>query len=170
GLSYLPEAPEQSHTLLGTASYLHTLVGETEKARDMALRAVRAVEARDDARGLCVALSEMSLAEDHAGNFRAAEDWRHRQIEACTRAGDPVFTAVGKYGVAKMAAKQGRHDEAWDWARQALAEFEAAGYAAGAWSTRLVLAESLIVSNRDLDHARALLFDTLGYYREHESN
>ncbi|TYT24873.1 diguanylate cyclase [Luteimonas viscosa] len=170
GLSYLPEAPEQSHTLLGTASYLHTLVGETEKARDMALRAVQAVEARDDPRGLCVALSEMALAEDHAGNFRAAEAWRRRQIEACTHAGDPVFTAVGRYGVAKMAAKQGRHDEAWGWARQALAEFEAAGYAAGAWSTRLVLAESLIVSNRDLDHARALLLDTLRYYREHESN
>lgn len=169
-LTYLPEAPEQSYSLLGTASYLHTLVGETEKARDLARRAVEAVETTNDVRGLCVVLSEMAIAEDHAGNYRDAEAWRRRQIEACTRAGDAIFTAVGKYGVAKMAAKQGRHAEAWGWARQALEEFEAAGYAAGAWSTRLVVAESLIASNRDLDHAHALLADTLRYYREHESN
>lgn len=170
GLSYLPEAPEHAPNLLGTASYLHTLVGETDKARNLARRAVDAIEATGDVRGQCVALSEMALAEDHARNYSVAEEWRHRQIDACRRAGDPVFVALGKYGVAKMAARQDRHDEAWIWGREALSEFEAAGYAAGAWSTRLVIAESLIVSNRDLDHAQQLLADTLRYYREQESS
>ncbi|WP_219339652.1 diguanylate cyclase [Luteimonas salinisoli] len=170
GLSYLPEAPAESARLLGVASYLHTLVGETGRARDLALRALDLVESANDPRALCLALSDVALAEDHARNFQEAERWRHRQIEACTRAGDLVFAANGKYGVGKMAASQGRHAEALDWARQALAEAEAAGFAVGAWSARLVIAESLIESNRELDEAQTMLSETLRYYREQESD
>jgi diguanylate cyclase (GGDEF)-like protein len=170
GLSYLPEAPGESHKLLGVASYLHTLVGETRKARDLALRALRQVESGSDARALCLAVSDVALAEDHARNYREAEAWRHRQIGACTRAGDRIFVANGKYGVGKMAATQGRHAEALRWAREAFAEFETAGFPAGAWSTRLIIAGSLIESNRQLDQAQALLTDTLRYYREQNSD
>src|SRR5690606_24706060 len=82
GLSYLHDSPEGSIQLLGVASYLHTLVGETDRARELALQALRLVEAGDDdPRALCVALSDVALAEDHANHFREAEDWRHRQIE-----------------------------------------------------------------------------------------
>lgn len=170
-LSYLPDAPGESPKLLGVASYLHTLVGEIGKARELALRGLSQVESgNNDPRALCLAVSDVALAEDHARNFREAERWRHRQIEACARAGDLIFAANGKYGVGKMAAAQGRHAEALDWARQALAEFEAAGFAAGAWSARLVIAASLIESNRELDQAQALLTDTLRYYREQKSD
>lgn len=171
GLSYLPKAPEESPRLLGVASYLHTLVGETGKARELALRGLAQIEAGgNDPRTLCLALSDVALAEDHARKFREAERWRHRQIEACTRAGDLIFAANGKYGVGKMAASQGRHAEALDWARKALAEFEAAGFAAGVFSARLVIAQSLIASNRQLDQAHALLTDTLRYYRQQKSD
>ena len=169
GVSYLNEAPSGAAGLFGVASYLHTLVGETGKARDFALRALGEVEKGNDARALCLALSDIALAEDHAGNFSESTRWRYRQIDACKRADDLVFLAGGKYGVGKMAAKQGRHAEALDWARQALADFQAAGYAAGASSTRLVIAESLIASNRGLDEAEALLADTLRYYKEQDS-
>lgn len=170
GLTYLDEAPAESAGLLGAASYLHTLVGETGKARELALRALETVEAGNDPRALCLALADVGMAEDHAGNFPEAEAWRHRQIEACIRAGDLVFIANGKYGVGKMAASQGRHAEALDWARQALADFMAAGFAAGAWSARLELANSLIESNQGLDEAENLLTDTLRYYRDHDSH
>ncbi len=169
-MSYLPEAPEESAILLTVASYLHSLVGESGKARDLALRALSQAEAGDDRRAPCLALSQLALAEDHARNFREAERWRRRQIDVCTRAGDLVFTAMGKYGVGKMAAAQGRYVEALDWGRQALAELEAAGFAAGAFSARIVIAESLIASNRELDRASALLTETLAYYREQKSD
>jgi len=169
GLAYLPQAPQESAGLLGGASYLHTLVGETGKARDLAMRALEAVQPLGDAKALCRALSDVALAEDHSGNFAEAEAWRRRQIEACTRAGDPVFSANGKYGVGKMAARQGRHREALDWARQALEEFEAAGFTAGVWSARLVVAESLIELDMDLDQADALLDGTLAYYRAQQA-
>jgi tetratricopeptide (TPR) repeat protein len=164
GLAYLPQAPDRGSGLLGVASYLHSLVGETAKARDFALRALELVEAGDDARAVCLAVGDVALAEDHAGNFQEAEAWRHRQIDSCTRAGDLVFIANGKYGVSKMASKLGRHAEALAWARRALADFETSGYAAGSWSVRMVLAKSLIESNRGLGEAEQLLKDTLAYY------
>ena len=170
GLSYLPRAPAESAKLLGVASYLHTLVGETGKARELALQGLRLVESGNDPRALCLALGDMALAEDHARNMREAERWRHRQVEACTRAGDRIFAANGKYGVGKVAASQGRHAEALDWARQALAELDAAGFVAGAYGARLVIAESLIASNQGFDEAQALLTDTLQYYRKQKSD
>ncbi|MEN1940742.1 diguanylate cyclase [Luteimonas sp. MJ174] len=170
GLSHLPEAPSEAAGLLGVASYLHTLVGETGKARELALRALEVVETGSDGRALCLALADVALAEDHAHNYREAETWRRRQIDACTRAGEQVFVANGKYGVGKMLAGQGRHDEALDWAREALAEFQGAGFAAGAWSAKLVVAESLVESGRNLGEAQELLDDALDYYRRQDSH
>ena len=164
-LGYLAEAPESAPALLGVASYLHTLVGETDRARELARSGLELLEDGADPRTLCLAIGDMALAEDHARNFAVAESWRRRQIDACTTAGDRVFIANGKYGVGKMAAAQGRHDEALEWGRQALAEFEAAGFTAGAWSAKLEVASALIALNRNLDHAQALLSDTLAYYR-----
>src|SRR3546814_11355121 len=90
----------------------------SDRARELARQALRLVQSQDDPRALCLALSDVGLAEDHANNFSEAEAWRHRQIEACTRAGDPVFIANGKYGVGRMAAAQGHHDEALKWSRE----------------------------------------------------
>src|SRR5690606_31939547 len=97
------------------ASYLHTLVGETDKARDLALRALQAVESAGNPRSVCLALADVAMAEDHAGNVAQAIAWRRRQIDACTAAGDLVFTANGEYGVGKMLARQGQHVEALKW-------------------------------------------------------
>src|SRR3546814_4194638 len=69
-----------------------------------------------------------------------------------------------------MAAAQGHHAEALKWGREALAEFEAVGFAVGSYSARLVIAESLIATNQQLDQAQAMLDDTLQYYREQKSD
>lgn len=170
GLAYLPEAPELSGRLFGTASYLYTLVGENDMAREQASRALQAAEANDDVAALCRGLNEMALAEDYSGNYREAESWRRRQIDVCTRANDLVFIALGKYGVGKMMTRQGRHDEALGWVRQALADYEDVGFVVGAWSAKLVIAENLVALNRELDEAEALLTDTARHYREQDAN
>jgi len=169
-LTSLNEAPQASGSLLGVASYLHTLVGEVGKARELAKRALDLVDKGDDERARCIALGDVAIADEHSRRFSEAEQWRRRQIEACMRAGDVLFTANAKYGVGKMLAAQGHHAEALDWAGQALAEFGRAGYAAGQWSTRLMLAGSLIESGRDLDRAAQLLADSLRYYRGQRSD
>src|SRR5690606_31339514 len=76
----------------------------------------------------------------------------------------------GKYGAGTMAAAQGRHAEALKRGREAFAEFEAVGYAAGTNSSRLVIAESLIASNRKLDEAQAMLLEAVRYYRDQKSD
>jgi diguanylate cyclase len=170
GLAHLPESGKGASGVLSAASYLHTLVGETGKARDLAMRALEDVERGGDARAICLALADIALAEDHAGNYEVSERWRRRQIDTCTLAGDGVFVASGKYGVGKMAVRQGRFIDALGWAREALADFERSGYAAGAWSARLVIAESLIASGQGLEEAEALLASTLRYYRTQDAS
>lgn len=164
-LSYVSAVGPESALLFSTASYVHTLVDEIDKAREFGRQALEAATIVNDRRGVCSALSQLALADDHADNFAKAEALRHRQIAACTEAGDLVFTALGKYGVGKMAARQGHYDEALAWSRQALSELEAAGFVAGTWSAKLIIAESLIESGRDLDQAEALLADSLVHYR-----
>src|SRR3546814_4371157 len=44
------------------------------------------------------------------------------------------------------------------------------GFAVGSYSARLVIAESLIATNQQLDQAQAMLDDTLQYYREQKSD
>src|SRR5690606_3202521 len=56
GLEYLPDAPERAPELLGVASYLHTLVGEIGKARDLARQGLEAVQSGGNARARCLAL------------------------------------------------------------------------------------------------------------------
>src|SRR5690606_20983163 len=69
----------------------------------------------------------------------------------------------------KMLAAQGRPEEGLAWVRQAQADFEESGFEAGAWSARLVVAECLIATDRELDHAHDLLVDALRYYRARDS-
>src|SRR3546814_11923590 len=70
GLSYLHEAPEESAKLLGAPRYLHTLVGETDRARELALHALRLVQSRgDDPRALCLAPTRVARAAAHAKPF-----------------------------------------------------------------------------------------------------
>src|SRR5690606_1616776 len=45
GLEYVPQAPEAAPGLLGVASYLHTLVGEIDKARELGRQGLAAVQA-----------------------------------------------------------------------------------------------------------------------------
>ncbi|MBK1615470.1 tetrapyrrole methylase [Rubrivivax gelatinosus] len=168
-LAYLGEEPQQSVRLLGIASYLHNLVGETGKARELALRELAEADKGTDERAKCLALSHLATADASSGRINESERWRWRQIDACVRAGDLIFAADGKWGVTKMLAAQGRYDQALHWADQALAGYEEAGYAPGTWGVRLALAGILIDSGRDLDRAGRLLADALRYYRDQKT-
>src|SRR5690606_10480956 len=130
-LAQLPQSPDRAARVLGGASYLHSLLGETGKAREFALRARAMVEDGDDPRAICFAVSDVALAEEQAERYAESERWRRRQLDACAKAGDRIFTANARYGVGKMRAELGHPEEALGWAREALAEFEAAGRPAG---------------------------------------
>lgn len=164
-LAQLPASPDRAARVLGVASYLHSLLGESDKAREFALRALALVEDGDDQRAICLAVSDVALAEEQAGRYAESERWRHRQLDACGKAGDRIFTANARYGIGKMRAELGKPEEALGWAREGLAEFEAAGFPAGVRGARVLVARCLIETDRELDHADELLADALDYYR-----
>lgn len=164
-LPLLAQAPEESSRMLGIASYLYTLVDEYDKARELALRSRSEAEKTGDLVALCRALSTLALAEEHADHFAIAEDWRRRQVDACVRAHDLVFMANGKYGVGKMALRQGNYTQALDWLGQARADFQATAYVAGVHSVELAIAETLIDTRRTPERVQTLLDDALRYYQ-----
>src|SRR5690606_21913182 len=128
-------------------------------------RALALVEGGDDQRAICFAVADVALAEEQAERHAESERWRHRQLDACSKAGDRIFTANARYGIGKMRAELGHPEEALGWAREALAEFEAAGRPAGVRGARVLVARSLIETARELDHADGLVADAPDYYR-----
>src|SRR5690606_32203329 len=149
----LPEAPDDAARVLGVASYLYSLLGEAEKAREFALRGLTMVEGGGDQRAICQAVSDVALAEELAKHYVEAERWRRRQIDACVLAGDRIFTANAKYGVGMALAAQGRPADALAWAREGLAGFQGAGFSSGARNAQVLEAECLIETDRELDRA-----------------
>jgi diguanylate cyclase (GGDEF)-like protein len=171
-MAQVADVPGEAPRLLDVASYLYAMVDELDRARDLALRGLHQAEASQnpDLLLLCRLVADVALAEDHAHNHASSEQWRRRQVDDCSRAGDAVFVANGKYGAGKMMAAQGRHEEALEWANESLTEFERAGFPAGAYGSRILIADILIATHGDLDRARALLVQTLDYYHEKKTD
>jgi diguanylate cyclase (GGDEF)-like protein len=166
-MPYLSAAPEEAARLLGSAAHLYAAVGEIERAIDLGLRAVRTAEAGAAQLPLCHAIAALSIAYESAEDFEAAQQWRERQVEACTRAGDALFAANGKAGVGKALAMRGLNRQALEWGEASLADYEAHGYEAGAGNARLQVAQSLVALGEQPRRAEALLTELAVRYRVH---
>lgn len=166
GMAYLPEAREEGALLLGGASYLHALVGDTDRAQEFGRRALALAEAGGNVGVQCRVLAMLALAVEYGGNYTEAEQLRRRQIETCTRADDEVFVANGTHGIGQVLARMGRHADALRWAEQSLAEANAASFPVGVYNARLAIARSLVALRQDPARAEALLTDVRHYYRE----
>ena len=167
-MPYLPAAPEEAARVLGAAAQLYATVGETGRALDLGLRAVRAAEAGTDQLPLCHAMTALSIAYESTEDFVAVQHWRERQVEVCTRAGDALFVANGKIGIGKALAMQGLNRQALKWGEASLADYEAQGYEAGVGNARLLIAQSLVALGEEPRRAEALLADLAVRYRVHQ--
>ncbi len=164
-LRYLPAAPEEAPRLLSIASYLYSLIGEDEKAREFGMRAVQQAEQGTDLMAQCRAVAGMASVEELARQFAEAGTWRRRQIEVCGRAGDVLFIGAGEVGLGKVDAELGKPAEALRWYRKALARFRGIGYLPGVHDTENGIAASLIATGSDLEQARTLLESSADYFR-----
>lgn len=168
GMTYLPKAPESGAILLAAASYLHTMVDDTDRAVAFGRRAVEMAEARSDVGVQCRALGALALAFDHDGQLSEAEQLRGRQIEVCARAGDRVFVSHGSHGMSQVLLRTGRPAEALTWAERALAEAQANDYLVGANNAKLAIAASLIALKQEPVRAAAMLGDVRRDYLRDE--
>jgi len=155
----------ESAILSSAAAYLYAQVDELERARKMGMHALQLSERLGAGAAQCRALAVLALVDLQARDYRAAEDWSKRQQEACSRAGDKVFSANARLGLGKAAAGHGRHVQALAWAGQALAGFREANFEAGTHSAGLAIADSLIALRRQPERARALLQEAAAYYQ-----
>lgn len=170
GLAAMADAPGSELQVLGVAAYLHTYMGDSERARDFAQRALALATGAGDTRAHCIALADLALVEDHADDVVQSELLRRRQIDVCGAAGDPVLVASGLLGVGEMLGRQGRHAESLAWSRRAMEAFDAAGYESGLWGSRLSVARALIALGEDPGEAEALLETNLSRYRAQGSS
>ncbi len=166
GLADVDHDNVSSAGLHGAASFIYSLVGEPERALELARTAVSLIETDPDPRHLCRALSDLSLAEERSGMDRLAEVSRARQIEACRAAEDPVFLANAISGAGRVALRQGRIDDALRWAEQAIAAASNSGFQGGVWTSKRLMAEVLLASNDPSGEAENLLRDTIQHRRD----
>src|SRR5690606_31835074 len=110
---YVPEVPDDAPRVLGMASYLHSLVGETDKARELALRGLAMVEESGDQRAICHALSDLALAEELVGKHAESGRLRRRQMEGCDEAGDGIFRPTRATAWARCSPPRAARRKGW---------------------------------------------------------
>lgn len=164
-MAHAPDVPEEAAGLLGVASQLYATVGEVERAIDLGLRALQAAEDSGDDKQACRALAALAIAYESGNVVGESLERRERQVQTCTRAGDVLFAANGKYGVGKALIAQGRHREALKMGEESLADYLSNGYEAGANNARLLIAQSLIGLDEGPRRAEALLAGLIARYR-----
>ena len=168
GMAYLPDAPEKGPILLAAASYLHTIVDDTDRAVVFGRRAVEIAEAGSDVGVQCRALAALAMALDHDGQLPEAEQLRGRQIEVCASADDKVYVTQGSHGMSQVLLRTGRPVEALAWAERAMAEAQAINYLVGANNAKLAIAASLIALKQEPVRAAAMLGDVRRDYLRDE--
>lgn len=168
-MQHLPGTSEGISRLLAAASHLHTQVGDIERAIDLGQRAVQAAEAENNAPQACHATAALAFAHENGTDTSLALKWRQRQIESCMPINEALFAANGKYGLGKVLALQGQYTQALKWGEEALSDYQAQGYEAGANNAREVIAQSLIALRQTPQRAEALLEGLSAHYRHHNT-
>ncbi len=157
GLALMEKVETPNPRLLGMASYLYSRVGEERPALDYAEQALDSARKEGTTRDQCLALSDYGIALDDIGHSAHAETIRREQIDACGRAGDPVFVADGYKGVGKSLLAQELYAEALDWLNKSRERFAAAGFVFGELETSTLIAEAILHTQGDLGRASELL-------------
>ena len=156
-LELVPQVDDAPATvnLLSLTAYFYGAAGEAEKAIATARQALAVAERSGDIRAECVALHDLSVAEEFARQIEAAIRTRTRGLAACRSASDPVHIASSQIALGRM---QEQLDAA---ARLELIKAGVAGYAEsgfrdGVFNGTIDLAE-LLVELGDHSQARQLV-------------
>ncbi len=168
-LDLLDETGEWQVRVLGMASYLYLRVGEEASALNFAEKALAAARETGSARDVCMALADYGAALAEIGHAAQAEDIAHEQIAACTRAGDPVFTADGYKCVGLSLLAQELPAQAIPWLSDAREKFAAAGFTNGLRETDVNLADALLHSGGSLAEAESRVRDALPTFEAQDS-
>ena len=164
GMAESPDDKASVARLLGTAAYLHTLAGSTERARELGHQALAMAEESGDMAVVCRILPALALSEELIERHAEAEAYRRRQVEVCESVDDTVYIANGLYGIGNSVQARGRNEEALAWGERALVQSRNAKFVDGIHAAELLIAHCLIELGRQPERAEALLTSSLRYY------
>jgi len=133
--------------ILNMAAYMFGRVGETERALQQGRRAIDLARADNDLRSECISRQRVAPVLKWAERMDAAERAYRLGIEQCARIGNQLFVGVLQHGLADLLRNQGRAEEAFELATQAIEVLDEGVFPLGEHEARLVHAESLF----DLD-------------------
>lgn len=172
GLDLLPEveAPEPRVKLLAVANWFFAMAGEPETAVEFSDRALTLARDSGNPRMTCIALGELSIAQENRGRLDAAFENAERALEACEQAGDPIMRSVYRLRVGELLIQRGETARGLATIREGLAQVEESGFRDGVIDGQIALAEALLADGRP-EGAEAILtplvpeVESLGYWR-----
>jgi len=169
GLNLLPEVddPVPKVRLLAVAQWFFGMAGEPGKAIEYSTRALKLAQESGDPRMNCIALGELSQAQQNDGNLAAATAFRRQAMEACEAAFDPIMIAVSYSALGDLLVQQGHVDDGLEAVREGLERNEAAGYLDGVLNSRLSLGSALLAKGQP-DKAKAILEPLAGQFEKLE--
>lgn len=149
GFAYLREAlllvdqidhPIHQSAVLGNASQMLAGAGEIERAIAYGTSAVSLADQTDDLREQCVARQRLVSVWSNAGQSQRLRQITEKAIDACRRAGDPIYLSALANQQGQQLIEDGRLDEAESTLRESIALAEQANYSLTLPVARLLLA------------------------------
>lgn len=158
GLKLIPEveAARPKTNLLALLAYFYGAAGEAEQAIKYGRQALEIAEMDGDARDVCVALHDLSVAQERAGQMDDALTTRRRALEICRDAKDPIHLGTSLVKEGYLGFRKDGDPAVVDQMRAGIAMLEEAGYRDGVLNGHYELAQVLMQLGRP-DEAERLL-------------
>lgn len=111
-LELLPESGElaEKSRILSLAGFVHSLIGDHERALRYATRAADAARQTGMVSERCSAGQRLTVAYRYAGQFERAKATARDTLEDCRRADDQVYLGTVELELAHLALEQGKLD------------------------------------------------------------
>jgi len=121
-LELLPQIgnPAEEARILSLAGYVHTMIGDHERAIRYTSQAVEVSERAEDVRQRCTAGQVLAVAYRYAEQFELAEQAAFESLENCRKAEDQVHLGTVELELAYLALERGELDAAERWTDQGL--------------------------------------------------
>jgi len=132
-LELVPETSQEleKSRIFSLAGFVHSLVGDHERAVEYATRAVDIAERTGQASEMCSSGQRLTVAQRYAGNLDLAETAARRALEHCRQAEDQVYLGTVELELAHLALERDELEAAERWTEDGLERLRQAVWADG---------------------------------------
>jgi len=125
------DSPAEETRILSLAGFVHSMVGDHERAIRYTTQAVEIARRTGEARNRCTATQPLSVAYRYAEQFERAEEAAFQALEYCREADDQVHLGIVELELAFLALERNELEAAERWINQGLERLRSAGWIDG---------------------------------------